>query len=184
MFGVVPIFGLASAGVASVRRPWRCSPNRCRSPSSPACSSASSSAIFGAIWLAVRAGFAPRPEGTSWRQLYGAAMLCGIGFTMSLFIGALAFPGRSARDRRGQDRHARRIAAVGNRGLRHSSACPAGRAQRRRCRRSRRDFRGRPARLAPVLVQRRPLRGSVERFPGDRSSISAASRGSSPAAIR
>ena len=50
--------------------------------------------IFGAVWLSVRLGFAPRPRGATWLQVYGVAMLCGIGFTMSLFIGALAFPGR------------------------------------------------------------------------------------------
>ena len=48
--------------------------------------------IFGAIWLAVKSGIAPQPACTNWRQIYGAALLCGIGFTMSLFIGALAFP--------------------------------------------------------------------------------------------
>ena len=53
--------------------------------------------MFGAIWLAVRTGIAPRPAGTSWPQIYGTALLCGIGFTMSLFIGALAFPGDAAR---------------------------------------------------------------------------------------
>ncbi|MCI4588723.1 Na+/H+ antiporter NhaA [Sphingobium sp. BYY-5] len=50
--------------------------------------------IFGAIWAAVRLGIAERPAGASWGQVYGMAMLCGIGFTMSLFIGALAFPGQ------------------------------------------------------------------------------------------
>jgi NhaA family Na+:H+ antiporter len=49
--------------------------------------------IFGAVALSVRTGIASKPEGASWIQLYGAAILCGIGFTMSLFIGALAFPG-------------------------------------------------------------------------------------------
>ena len=52
--------------------------------------------VFGAIWLAVRTGVASRPPGTSWPQIYGTALLCGIGFTMSLFIGALAFPGDAA----------------------------------------------------------------------------------------
>lgn len=51
--------------------------------------------IFGAIWGAVRLGFAERPAGASWSQVYGMTMLCGIGFTMSLFIGALAFPGQA-----------------------------------------------------------------------------------------
>lgn len=48
--------------------------------------------IFGAVWLAVRAGWARRPAGASWMQVYGVSILCGVGFTMSLFIGLLAFP--------------------------------------------------------------------------------------------
>ena len=50
--------------------------------------------IFAAIVASDRIGFAPRPAGASWVQLWGTAVLCGIGFTMSLFIGALAFPHR------------------------------------------------------------------------------------------
>jgi Na+:H+ antiporter, NhaA family len=49
--------------------------------------------IFGAIVLAIKAGWCPKPEGTSWIQLYAVSILCGIGFTMSLFIGGLAFDG-------------------------------------------------------------------------------------------
>jgi NhaA family Na+:H+ antiporter len=49
--------------------------------------------IFGAVWVTVRLGFASRLRGATWLQVWGVAMLCGIGFTMSLFIGALAFPG-------------------------------------------------------------------------------------------
>jgi NhaA family Na+:H+ antiporter len=48
--------------------------------------------IFASIVAADRLGFAPRPEAASWTQIWGMAVLCGIGFTMSLFIGALAFP--------------------------------------------------------------------------------------------
>lgn len=50
--------------------------------------------IAGAIWLAERLGVAPRPGGCPWTQIYGVALLAGVGFTMSLFIGQLAFPGR------------------------------------------------------------------------------------------
>lgn len=47
--------------------------------------------VFGAIWLAIRFGFAKLPKSLGWGHLYGMASLCGIGFTMSLFIGSLAF---------------------------------------------------------------------------------------------
>ncbi|MDR3534694.1 MAG: Na+/H+ antiporter NhaA [Rhodopila sp.] len=49
--------------------------------------------VFGATWAAVRLGWARMPAGLSWPQLFGAAVLCGIGFTMSLFIGDLGFHG-------------------------------------------------------------------------------------------
>lgn len=48
--------------------------------------------IFGGIWAVHRLGLADRPAGATWGHVYGMALLCGIGFTMSLFIGALAFP--------------------------------------------------------------------------------------------
>ena len=51
--------------------------------------------VFGAAWLSVRLGWAHLPAGLSWSALFGAAMLCGIGFTMSLFIGDLGFHGSS-----------------------------------------------------------------------------------------
>jgi NhaA family Na+:H+ antiporter len=47
--------------------------------------------IFGSVWLAVKLKFAVKPAKASWLQIYGVALLCGIGFTMSLFIGGLAF---------------------------------------------------------------------------------------------
>ncbi len=47
--------------------------------------------IFTAVWLAVTLGIASKPRGSTWLQIYAVAVLCGIGFTMSLFIGGLAF---------------------------------------------------------------------------------------------
>lgn len=52
--------------------------------------------IWGACWVAVKLGIAQLPSRLSWVQLYGVALLCGIGFTMSLFIGNLAFQGMNA----------------------------------------------------------------------------------------
>ncbi|HET9355501.1 MAG TPA: Na+/H+ antiporter NhaA [Sphingomicrobium sp.] len=94
MFGVVPVFGFASAGVhltggvGVLAQPL---------PLAVALGLfvGKQLGIFGAVWLAVKAGLAERPAGTRWKQVYGASILCGIGFTMSLFIGALAFPGNA-----------------------------------------------------------------------------------------
>jgi NhaA family Na+:H+ antiporter len=52
--------------------------------------------IFGGVAAAVRLGLATPLRGATWLQLWGVATLGGIGFTMSLFIGALAFPGNPA----------------------------------------------------------------------------------------
>ncbi|WP_305098131.1 Na+/H+ antiporter NhaA [Croceibacterium aestuarii] len=52
--------------------------------------------VFGAVFLAERLGIAPRPAGTSWVQVWGLSALCGIGFTMSLFIATMAFGGDDA----------------------------------------------------------------------------------------
>ncbi|XBA45568.1 Na+/H+ antiporter NhaA [Achromobacter sp. EB05] len=54
--------------------------------------------VFGFAWLAIRTGLASLPRHASFTQLYGVALLCGIGFTMSLFIGALAFSDPAAVD--------------------------------------------------------------------------------------
>ncbi len=47
--------------------------------------------VFSATWIAVKTGLARLPEGVDWRHIYGVACLTGVGFTMSLFIGSLAF---------------------------------------------------------------------------------------------
>ena len=47
--------------------------------------------IFSLCFLAIKMGIARMPEGASWGSLYGVSILCGVGFTMSLFVGSLAF---------------------------------------------------------------------------------------------
>lgn len=47
--------------------------------------------VFGVVWLAVKLKLASLPTGINWLSIYGVALLTGIGFTMSLFIGSLAF---------------------------------------------------------------------------------------------
>lgn len=47
--------------------------------------------IFSMLWITIKSGLSPMPSNTNWLHLYGVSILCGIGFTMSLFIGGLAF---------------------------------------------------------------------------------------------
>ncbi len=47
--------------------------------------------IFAMLYIAIKIGMSPKPPGTTWSQLLAVSVLCGIGFTMSLFIGGLAF---------------------------------------------------------------------------------------------
>ena len=47
--------------------------------------------IFGTLWMTDKIGIARKPDSVTWQHIYGLAALCGIGFTMSLFIGTLAF---------------------------------------------------------------------------------------------
>ena len=95
-FLVLPLFGLANAGVplAGVDAALLLSPL----PVGIALGLflGKQLGIFAAVRLAVALGIASRPRGATWLQLYGVALLCGIGFTMSLFIGGLAFPGQPA----------------------------------------------------------------------------------------
>ncbi|MEO7169765.1 MAG: Na+/H+ antiporter NhaA [Sphingomonas sp.] len=95
-YGVVPLFGFANAGVSLAGM----GPSILLEPLVLGIALAlffgKQIGIFGSVWLAVRMGIAKPLGGTRWAQVYGVALLAGIGFTMSLFIGGLAFPGNAA----------------------------------------------------------------------------------------
>ena len=92
-FLVVPVFGFANAGVdlAGVGKDGLLAPLPLAIAAGLVVGK--QAGIFAAVAAADRLGFAKRPAGASWAQIWGVAVLCGIGFTMSLFIGELAFPG-------------------------------------------------------------------------------------------
>lgn len=88
-FAIVPLFGFANAGVALPG--WEALLAPLPLAVALGLFAGKQVGVFGSIWLAVKAGLAPRPH-ARWGQIYGMALLAGIGFTMSLFIGGLAFP--------------------------------------------------------------------------------------------
>jgi NhaA family Na+:H+ antiporter len=90
-FLIVPLFALSNAGVPLMGDPAAVA-------TSPLVLGVIVGLIVGkqvgitlAAWLVVRSGLASLPQGVSWRHVYGAAWLGGIGFTMSLFVGDLAY---------------------------------------------------------------------------------------------
>jgi Na+:H+ antiporter, NhaA family len=88
---IVPLFGFANAGVAITALPLASFFAPLTIGIAIGLFVGKQIAIFGSLRLAVALGFASRPSHATWWQLYGMALLCGIGFTMGLFIGDLAF---------------------------------------------------------------------------------------------
>lgn len=89
---VVPLFGFANAGVALSGKNLAALNDPLPLAVAAGLLVGKQAGVFGSVVIADKLGFARRPQGASWTQLWGVAVLCGIGFTMSLFIGALAFP--------------------------------------------------------------------------------------------
>jgi Na+:H+ antiporter, NhaA family len=91
-FFVIPIFGFANAGVAL----GGVTADALLEPLTLGVTlglvAGKLIGVFGTAWIAIRLGWADMPANASIRHLLGVAFLCGIGFTMSLFIGLLAFP--------------------------------------------------------------------------------------------
>ena len=90
-FGVLPLFAFTAAGVSLADLPlsglWAPAPLGIAA----GLFLGKQAGVMAAVWIAIRSGLARRPTGASWLELYGVALLCGVGFTMSLFMGALAF---------------------------------------------------------------------------------------------
>ncbi|MCS6901634.1 MAG: Na+/H+ antiporter NhaA, partial [Myxococcales bacterium] len=92
-FGIVPLFALANAGVAIHGNIRELALSPVALGASLGLSLGKPLGIFGVTWLAVTLRLAPRPTGATWIQLLGVSVLAGIGFTMSIFVATLAFPG-------------------------------------------------------------------------------------------
>jgi Na+:H+ antiporter, NhaA family len=90
-FGIMPIFAFANAGVSLAGMGLASLIGPIPLGIAGGLFLGKQIGIFGAVWLATKSGLARPPAGARWAQIYGVALLAGIGFTMSLFIGTLAY---------------------------------------------------------------------------------------------
>ena len=98
-FVIVPIFGFANAGVSFAGITPAVLGDTLAVGVAAGLFFGKLIGVFGAVALLVRAGWADLPANATWPQMLGLSLLCGIGFTMSLFIGLLAFDDPSMQDR-------------------------------------------------------------------------------------
>lgn len=98
-FIIVPIFGFANAGVSFAGITPAVVSDTLAVGVAAGLFFGKLIGVFGAVVLVVRAGWADLPAHATWTQMLGLSLLCGIGFTMSLFIGLLAFDDPSMQDR-------------------------------------------------------------------------------------
>jgi Na+:H+ antiporter, NhaA family len=90
-YGILPVFAFANAGVALGGLTLTTAVHPVTLGAALGLVVGKQIGVFGFTWIAVRLGLGSLPAGASWLQLYGLSLLTGIGFTMSLFIGTLAF---------------------------------------------------------------------------------------------
>jgi Na+:H+ antiporter, NhaA family len=90
-YGILPIFAFANAGVSLSGLSLNSLVEPVTLGSALGLFLGKQIGVMGTTWTAVRLGIGSAPTGATWLQFYGLALLTGIGFTMSLFIGTLAF---------------------------------------------------------------------------------------------
>lgn len=95
-FLIVPVFGFANAGVSFAETSLTSLAQPVPLGIAMGLFVGKQFGIFLTALAIIRLGWAELPMHATWRHLYGVALLCGIGFTMSLFIGLLAFPDSAA----------------------------------------------------------------------------------------
>jgi len=90
-FGILPVFAFANAGVSIVELSIKDAFHPVPLGIVTGLFLGKQMGVLALCWIATRMRIASLPEGVGWWQLYGTALLCGVGFTMSLFIASLAF---------------------------------------------------------------------------------------------
>ncbi len=90
-FGILPLFGFANAGLSFADLSLSSILEPVPLGIAAGLFLGKQIGVFGAAALVIRRGWAQLPDGATWSALYGTSILTGIGFTMSLFIGTLAF---------------------------------------------------------------------------------------------
>lgn len=91
VYGIIPLFAFTNAGVALGALQWSDLAHPVTLGVGLGLFLGKQLGVFSFVWLAIQCGFASLPRRTSWFAMYGGAVLCGIGFTMSLFIASLSF---------------------------------------------------------------------------------------------
>jgi len=96
-YGILPLFAFANAGVSLTGVTLESFTHHVPMGIAAGLLLGKTLGVFGLTWLAIKVGIAKLPTGANWGQVLGVSILCGIGFTMSLFVGSLAYdPATSA----------------------------------------------------------------------------------------